>query len=59
MRKSTLALGVVVLAGAAYVGSAWYVGKEAQTTISEAVAQTNEHVLKMIGPDLDSSHFNI
>lgn len=59
MKKTTLALGIVVLAGAAYAGSAWYVGKQAQTTIREGVTQTNDRVLKMIGPDLNSSHFNI
>src|SRR5690554_2258525 len=59
MKKTTLVLGVVVLVSAAYVGTSWYVGKQAQTTISHAVAQTNERAVNMLGPDLNSSHFNI
>lgn len=59
MKKTTLVLGVVVLVSAGYAGTSWYVGKQAQTTISRAVTQTNERAVKMLGPDLNSSHFNI
>ncbi len=49
MKKSTGALGVVVILGAAYLGTTWYVGKEAQKTIEAAVAQANERLATLLG----------
>ncbi|AEC20163.1 hypothetical protein PT7_1623 [Pusillimonas sp. T7-7] len=49
MKKSTGVLGVVVVLGAAYVGSSWYVGKQAQQTIEAAIAQANERMAVMLG----------
>lgn len=59
MKKITVSLSVAALVVAAYVGSAWYVGKQAETAIARAIEQTNERVIKMLGPDLSSSRFNI
>ncbi|NYT59671.1 YdgA family protein [Alcaligenaceae bacterium] len=44
MKKSTGVLGVVVILGAAYVGTSWYVGMQAQKTIESAVVQANEQL---------------
>jgi uncharacterized protein YdgA (DUF945 family) len=51
MKKSTGVIGVVVVLGAAYLGATWYVGKEAQTTIEQAVAQANTRLARYLGPD--------
>src|SRR5690554_1182725 len=59
MKKTSLVLSVVALVGAAYVGTSWYVGKQAQALISHTVTQTNERAVKILGPDLNSAHFNI
>lgn len=59
MKKTTVVFGAVVLLGAAYVASTWYVGKEAQSMIADAVEKTNERAVKMLGPDLSSARFNI
>lgn len=59
MRKITLSLGIVAVLAAAYVGSSWYVGKEAQTAIVRTVDQANERFVKMLGPDLSSAHLNV
>src|SRR3546814_6223023 len=55
MKKSTGAIGVVVVLGAAYLGATWYVGKEAQKTIEEAVAQANTRIAKYLGPEAAGS----
>lgn len=59
MRKTKVVLGGVALIIVAYSGSAWYVGKEAQKAIVQGVDQANERVVKMLGPDLGSTHFNV
>src|SRR3546814_13905155 len=51
MKKSAVVAGVVIVLGVAYVGSSWYVGKKAQDTIEQVVAQDNKEFLKMLGPD--------
>lgn len=51
MKKSAMALGVVVVLGVAYVGSSWYVGQKAQSVVEQLVAQDNKQILKMMGPD--------
>lgn len=53
MKKSTGVIGVVVVLGAAYLGATWYVGKEAQKTIEQAVAQANTRLARYLGPDTD------
>jgi uncharacterized protein YdgA (DUF945 family) len=52
MKKSTGVLGIVVVLGVAYVGASWYIGKQAQSTIEQAVAQTNQRLIGVLGPDL-------
>lgn len=59
MRKTTVLAGVVVLAGAAYVACAWYVGKQAQVAIADAVSQANERAVSVLGSDLTSNRFRI
>lgn len=53
--KITTIAGVVVLAGAAYVGASWYVGQQAETQIRHAVLQANDGFLKTFGRGLDGS----
>lgn len=59
MKKTTVVVGVIALAGIAYVGSSWYVGKEAQQAIADGVDQANARVVKMLGPDLTGTRFSI
>ncbi len=59
MKKSTGVVGVVVLAGLAYLGTSWYVGKEAQATVEQIVVQANERLVKVLGADLGGSGLNI
>lgn len=51
MKKSAVFAGSIVILAAAYTGLAWYVGKEAETTIRTAVEQANQRIGKMLGPD--------
>jgi uncharacterized protein YdgA (DUF945 family) len=51
MKKSAVALGVVVVLGVVYAGSSWYVGKRTQDVIEQLVAQDNKELVKMMGPD--------
>lgn len=59
MNKTTVIAGVIALAGVAYSGSAWYVGKQAQATIENGVQQANERVASLLGPDLTPTRFRI
>ena len=52
MKKSIGVLGIVIVLGIAYVGASWYIGKRAQSTIEQAVAQTNQRLIGVLGPDL-------
>lgn len=52
MKKSTGVVGVVVVVAAAWLGSTWYVGQKAQSTIEGIVARTNERLVGMLGPDV-------
>lgn len=49
MNKTAAVVGVLVLAGAAYVGTSWYVGQQAEIRIREGVEQANERVVKLLG----------
>lgn len=51
MKKSTGLVGVVAVVAVAWLGTTWYVGKEAQTTIEDVVAQANERLVQMSAPD--------
>lgn len=51
MKKSIGVLGVVIVLGVAYVGASWYIGKQAQSAIEQAVAQTNQRLIGVLGPD--------
>lgn len=59
MKKSTGVIGVIVVLGAAWLGTTWYVGKEAQKTIEEVVAQANQRIVTLLGPDLARSDLKI
>ncbi len=59
MKKSSGVIGAVVILGVAYLGTTWYVGKEAQTTIERVVTQANERLVKLLGPDLSGSGLKI
>src|SRR5690625_5125463 len=59
MKKTTIIAVVIVLVGGTYSGSAWYVGKQAQQSITHAVAQTNERAVHVLGPDLTGNRFRI
>lgn len=51
MNKSAVFAGAVIVVAAAYAGSAWYVGMEAEKTIRAAVEQANERMAQSWGPD--------
>ncbi|WP_167670690.1 YdgA family protein [Allopusillimonas ginsengisoli] len=51
MKKSTGAIGVIVILGIAYVGSTWYVGKRTQEVVQDAVEQANARVVEMLGDE--------
>ena len=51
MKKSAVLAGSIAILAAAYTGLAWYVGKEAETTIRTAVEQANQRIVKTLGPD--------
>ncbi len=55
MKKSAGVIGAVVILGGAYLGATWYVGKQAQTELERVVAQANDRLLKVLGPDLGGS----
>lgn len=59
MRKIRVLAGAIVLVGVSYTASAWYVGKQAEVAIADAVAQANDRVASLLGPDLTPSRFNI
>ncbi len=59
MKTSAKLLGIVVVLGVAYVGASWYMGKRAQTVIEQAVVQTNQHLVKMLGPDLGDTGLKV
>ena len=52
MKKSTGVSGVIIILGIAYVGASWYIGKQAQTMIEQAVEQANQRLVGVLGPDL-------
>ncbi|RTZ42563.1 DUF945 domain-containing protein [Candidimonas sp. SYP-B2681] len=59
MKKSSGVIGAVVILGVAYLGTTWYVGKEAQTTIERVVTQANGRLVKLLGPDLSGSGLKV
>jgi uncharacterized protein YdgA (DUF945 family) len=52
MKKSSIAVGAIIVAGLAYVGTSWYIGKRAQDTVERVVEGANHRLLGMLGPDL-------
>lgn len=56
MKKSTGVIGVIVVVGAVYLGTTWYVGQQAQATIEHAVAGANERISKVLGVDASASN---
>lgn len=54
MKKSTAVVGVVVLLGAAYLGTSWYMGQQAELKIREGVMQANQEAVKLLGVDVDT-----
>ncbi len=59
MNKGKLLAATVIVLGAAYVGSTWYVGKEVQATVERLVAQSNERMAKLLGPNMARDSLNI
>ena len=44
MKKSALALGVIVALGAAWTGGAWYTGKVAETEFARQIQLANKDI---------------
>lgn len=59
MKKSTGVIGGVVILAAAWLGTTWYVGKQAQAKIENVVVQANERLVKMLGPDMAGSDVKV
>ncbi len=59
MKTSAKLLSIVVVLGVAYAGGSWYMGKRAQTVIEHAVDQTNQRLVKVLGPDLGGSGLKV
>lgn len=55
MKKTTMVAGLLVLAGAAYAGTSWYVGQQAEAQIRQAVIEANDGFLKTFGRGLDGN----
>lgn len=54
MKTPAVIAGSLVVLAAAYTGSAWYVGMEAEKTIRAAVEQANTRIVKTLGPEVGS-----
>lgn len=50
MKKSLVAVGVIVALGVVWTGGAWYTGKKLETHLEEMVAQANTQ-LKLTAPE--------
>ncbi len=50
MKKSLVAVGVIVALGAVWTGSAWYTGKQLEKRINDAIAEANSQI-KAAAPD--------
>lgn len=59
MNKGKLLVTTVIVLGAAYVGATWYVGKEVQSTVERLVAQSNERMAQLLGPNMARDNLNI
>ena len=59
MKKGTVVVGVVALVAVAYLGSTWYVGKEAQKTIEDVIVKANQRLVTLLGPDLNRSGMKV
>ena len=51
MKTPAVLAGSLIVLAAAYTGTAWYVGMEAEKTIKAAVEHANQRIVKTIGPD--------
>ena len=51
MKTPAVLAGSLIVLAAAYTGTAWYVGMEAEKTIQAAVDHANRRIAKTIGPD--------
>jgi len=51
MKKSVAAAVAIVVVGAAYTASSWYVGKRAQDTIEQAMVQAGQRLAQTVGTD--------
>lgn len=59
MKKSAGIVVTVVVLGLAYVGTSWYVGKRAETTIRHAVDQANQRLVRALGTELGGSGLSL
>jgi uncharacterized protein YdgA (DUF945 family) len=59
MKKSSVVIGGVVILAAVWLGTTWYVGKQAQAKIENVVVQANQRLVKMLGPDMAGSDVKI
>ncbi|NGM87484.1 YdgA family protein [Parapusillimonas sp. SGNA-6] len=59
MKKSSGVIGGVVILAAVWLGTTWYVGKQAQAKIEDVVVQANQRLVKMLGPDIAGSDVKV
>lgn len=59
MKKSTLALSVIVALGAITTGGAWYTGKQAETHYKELIKQANQGLKQLKDFDLAAEIKNV
>lgn len=52
MKTPAVLAGSLIVLTAAYTGTAWYVGMEAENAIKNAVEHANQRITKAIGPDM-------
>ena len=44
MKKSVVAVGVIVALGVVWTGASWYTGKQLESRLAEMVAQANSEI---------------
>lgn len=55
MKKGVKLLTAIVVLGAVYTGTSWYVGKEAQATIEQMVQRANDRLTAALGVNVPES----
>lgn len=59
MKKSTAVVAVVAALVLAYGGASWYIGKQAQTKVTQAVEEANQKLITVLGPDFSGEDLKI